>query len=292
MKIFVIGGSGLVGGNCLDHFETLDKVTAVGTHMGYPTDRTVYFNTLELEHPDNYDLDAFQPDVIVHCGALTWVDYCEENPEESYLKTVQSAKEAIRLCKKYGARLVYTSTDYVFDGTQGPYREEDVVNPLNVYGRHKLEAEQLVLQEVPGSLVLRITNVYGNEIRGKNFVARLVKQLQAGVAFELQLPYDQYATPVNAYDIARMAYRLLADKKSGIYGVASTDFLNRYHLAHKVVRHFGANNVTLTPIDTPSLNQAATRPLIGGFVGLKFATEYPEFAFTSINDYLNQEFPQ
>lgn len=292
MKIFVIGGSGLVGGNCLDYFETLDGVQALGTHLGYETDRTVYFNTLEEDHPDNYNLDAFQPDVIVHCGALTWVDYCEQNPEESFQKTVQSAEVAIQLCEKYGARLIYTSTDYVFDGTKGPYREDDAVNPLNVYGRHKLEAEQLVLSRIPDSLVLRITNVYGNELRGKNFVSRMVSQIQSGEPIEYKLPFDQYATPANAYDIARMAYRLIADGKSGIYHVASTDFLNRYHLALKVVHHFGANNVTLTPIDTPSLNQPALRPLVGGFVGLKFATEYPDFAFTGIDDYLNKEFPQ
>lgn len=292
MKIFVIGGSGLVGGNCLDYFDTLNGVEAIGTHMGYPTDRTVYFNTLEPEHADNYDLDQFKPDVIIHCGALTWVDYCEQNPEESYLKTVQSTEEAVKLCEKYGARLIYTSTDYVFDGHNGPYREEDPVNPLNKYGQHKLEAEQLVLDRVPNSLVLRITNVYGNELRGKNFVSRLVSQIQSGELAELKLPFDQYATPANAYDIARMAYQLVADNKSGVYHVASTDFLNRYHLALKVVRHFGAKNVTLTPIDTPSLNQPALRPLVGGFVGLKFASEYPDFAFTGIDDYLKQEFPQ
>ena len=161
MKVFISGASGLVGSNCLKHFKEQGWET-IGSYYSYKTDDTVFYDTLIPGHTDNFDVAAFAPDVIVHCGALTHVDYCETHQEESYEKTVQSTINLIKLAKECNARLVYISTDYVFDGKHGPYREDDPVNPLCVYARHKLEAEQLVLRDIPNALVHRVTNVYCN----------------------------------------------------------------------------------------------------------------------------------
>src|SRR5580704_2436892 len=172
MKVFISGASGLVGSNCLKHFTEQGWET-VGSYYSFETDDTVFYDTLMPDHPYNFDVAAFGPDVIVHCGALTHVDYCETHEEESYEKTVQSTINLIKVAKECNARMVYISTDYVFDGKNGPYTEDAPVNPLSVYAKHKLEAEQMVLRETPDSLVLRVTNVYGDELRGKNFVARI-----------------------------------------------------------------------------------------------------------------------
>lgn len=182
--------------------------------------------------------------------------------------------------------MVYISTDYVFDGKNGPYTEDASVNPISVYGRHKLEAEQMVLKEIPGALVLRITNVYGDEARGKNFIARIVQQCEEGKELTLKLPYDQFASPTNAWDIARAMFVLLRDGKSGIYHTGSTDFMNRVELALTVLKHFPDAKYQLIPLDTASLQQPAARPLIGGFVCMKFRKEYPEFLFSNVDDYL------
>jgi dTDP-4-dehydrorhamnose reductase len=230
MKVFISGASGLVGGNCLKHFREMGW-NVIGSHLSFATDDTVFYNTLEPEHPENFDVETFLPDVIVHCGALTHVDYCETNQEESYEKTVQSTKNLIALAKKCNARFVFISTDYVFDGKDGPYREDAPVNPLSVYAKHKLEAEQLSLNEIENTLVLRVTNVYGEEIRNKNFVARIIEQCKEGKKLTLKLPYDQFASPANAWDIARAMYLLLKDSKTGIYHIAGSDYMNRVELA-------------------------------------------------------------
>ena len=175
MKVFIAGASGLVGSNCLKHF-TEQGWEVVGSYFSYEVPGTVYYNTLEPGDERNFDIQAFQPDIIVHCGAMTHVDNCELQPDDSYRQTVQSTKNLVAVAKDCNARFVYMSTDYVFDGTDGPYVEEDKVNPISVYGRHKLEAEQYTLNEIPGTLVLRVTNIYGHEARGKNFVARIVQQ--------------------------------------------------------------------------------------------------------------------
>lgn len=289
MKVIILGASGLVGGNCLRYFKTKKEMEVVGTYFSYSAKDTVPFNTLDLDDPNNFDIDGYQPDIILHCGALTWVDYCEEHVEESYQKTVQSTINAIQLAQKFNAKLVYISTDYVFDGKNGPYTEDAPINPLNVYAKHKLEAEELVKKEVADHLILRITNVYGDEERNKNFISRMLDNVQKNEAMEIKLPSDQYATPINAADIARSLYLLLTDNKTGIYNIASTDFVNRVQLAESVLKYFPENKITLIPVTTDVFNPPAERPLIGGLISAKFLSEYPNFHFTNVDDYLRKK---
>ncbi len=288
MKVFISGASGLVGGNCLKHF-TEQGWNAVGSYYSFETNDTVFYDTLNPDHPFNFNVQEFAPDVIVHCGALTHVDHCETNEAESYEKTVQSTINLIKLANECKARLVYISTDYVFDGKDGPYTEDAPVNPISVYARHKLEAEQMVLRDIPNPLVLRVTNVYGNEIRGKNFVARIIDQCKNKQKLTLKLPYDQYASPANAWDIARAMFVLLSDGKGGIYNIGSTDYINRVELALRVLSYFPDAEYDLIPVSTAELKQPAARPLLGGFVKMKFSNEYPEFLFGNVDSYLREQ---
>lgn len=285
MKVLIVGASGLVGSNCQKHF-TEQGWEVKGTYLSYQTEDTVFYNTLEPNNPENFDVLNYNPDVIVHCGALTHVDYCESNVDESYNKTVQSTINLLELTKKCVAKFVFISTDYVFDGTDGPYTEEAKVNPLSVYGKHKLEAEQLVQKELPNSLILRVTNVYGNEARGKNFVARIVDQCIQQKKLTLKLPYDQYACPTNAWDIARAMYVLLRDSKQGIYHIGGTDYMNRVQLSLRILQYFPDAEYDLIPMNTEELNQPANRPLLGGFITQKFNREYPDMLFGNVDSYL------
>ncbi|OSZ78704.1 hypothetical protein CAP35_10775 [Chitinophagaceae bacterium IBVUCB1] len=288
MKVFIAGASGLVGGNCMQHFAEQGWEVA-GSYFSFQAPNTVYYNTLVPDDGNNFDVKKFKPDVIVHCGAMTHVDNCELYPDQSYQQTVQSTINLIALAKECNARFVYISTDYVFDGKQGPYTEDAPVSPLSVYARHKLEAEQMALKEIENTLVLRITNVYGDEVRGKNFIARIIEQCINKQKLTLKLPYDQYASPANAWDIARAMYVLLRDNKKGIYHIGSTDYLNRVELAMRVLKYFPDAEYDLIPMNTAELKQPAARPLLSGFVTLKFSSEYPEFMFSNVDDYLKKK---
>lgn len=285
MRVFIAGASGLVGSNCMKLFKKMDW-EVMGSHLSYATDETVFYNTLEPGNPDNFDIQAYKPDVIVHCGALTHVDYCETHEHESYEKTVQSTKNLIAIAKECNAKFVYISTDYVFDGKDGPYSEDAPVNPISIYARHKLIAELAALDDIPGSLVLRVTNVYGDEARGKNFIARIIEQCRNKQKLTLKLPYDQYASPTNAWDIARTMFVLLLDEKTGIYHIGSTDYMNRVELALRVLQYFPDAEYDLEAISTAELNQPAARPLLGGFITMKFKNQYPEFLFSNVDDYM------
>jgi dTDP-4-dehydrorhamnose reductase len=286
MKIVILGASGLIGGNMLRHYESYPGFKVVGTHFSFSTTDTVAFDTLNPSNPENFDILDFNPDWIIHCGALSWVDYCEEHPKESYEKTVLSTKNALAIAARLRIPFLYISTDYVFDGESGPYREDHPTNPISVYAKHKLEAEELVLNANPKNLVLRVTNVYGDEIRMKNFIARLLTNLQKGEPQTLYLPNDQYATPVNALDVAKAAQLLIIDGKSGVYNIASTDYVNRVQLAQKVLDYFPHHNMTIVPKSTSEINPPAPRPLFGGLISHKFLSEYPDFQLTNVDDYL------
>ena len=285
MRVFIVGASGLLGGNCMNHFSNMGWEVK-GSYFSYATHDTVYYNTLQPDDANNYDIVSYNPDVIVHCGALTHVDYCETHEDESYEKTVHSTRNIIHLAKRCNARLVYISTDYVFDGADGPYTEDAEVNPISIYGRHKLEAEEMSLRELQNTLVLRVTNVYGHEARNKNFIARIIDQCRNEQHLTLKLPYDQFASPTNAWDIARAMYVLLRDSKSGIYHIGGTDFMNRVQLALRVLEYFPNASYELIPMSTEQLQQPASRPLVGGFVTMKFNTEYPDFLFGNVDSYI------
>ena len=287
MKVVIIGASGLIGNNCQKVLQEEESFEVIGTYFSFKTNNTQYFNTLNLEDTANFDIDTFAPNIIIHCGALTHVDYCEENEQESYEKTVVSTQNIIALAKKYQSKVVYISTDYVFDGKNGPYTEDADTNPICVYGKHKLEAETLVRNELKTAIIIRVTNVYGEEERGKNFIARIIAQIEEGKMLDLKLPYDQYATPVNAYDVARAIKLLLRDKQSGVFNVASTDWVNRCQLIELIRRHYPDTNMNLTPVSTIELAQKAKRPLLGGLISKKFLDLYPNFVFSNVDDYLN-----
>lgn len=285
MKIFISGASGLVGGNCLKHFSEKGWIVK-GSHRTFPTENTVFFDTLDVTSANNFDLEAFKPDVIVHCGALTHVDYCENNPDESFEKTVTATKNLLEIAARCQAKFVFLSTDYVFDGKDGPYTETAEVNPLSVYGKHKLAAEKLVQQMAAEHLILRVTNIYGTEIRMKNFIARIISQCEEGKTLELKLPFDQFANPTNAFDIARAMALLLENQKSGIYHIGSTDYMNRVSLALRVLKYFPDAKYNLHPVSTESLAQPALRPLNGGFITAKFLSEFPDFLFSTVDEYM------
>lgn len=285
MKVFISGASGLVGSNCLHYFQS-QQVSVVGSHLSYPTTNTVFFDTLNPDQSENFDVIQYKPDVIIHCGALTHVDYCENNEAESYTKTVQSTINLCKIAQTCNAKLVFISTDYVFDGKAGPYSESAEPNPLNVYGRHKRAAEQYIQIHLDNYLIIRVTNVYGKEERNKNFVARILEQIKTGQYIQLKLPYDQYASPTNAWDIARALYLLCKENKKGIYHIGSTDYMNRVSLALRVLKYFPDAKFHLEPISTLQLQQAALRPLKGGFITERFNQEFPDFLMGTVDDYL------
>ncbi len=284
VKIWISGASGLLGGNCLKVFKDAGY-TVVGTHYNFETDDTVFFDTTDLENKQNFDILRYAPKIIIHCGALTHVDYCEQHPKESRLHNFTAACNMLSLAESLNAYIVFISTDYVFDGIRGPYDEQSHPHPLSVYGKDKWEAERNI-QNYEKHLIIRITNVYGDEIRGKNFVSRIIEQAAKGKQLQLHLPQDQYATPVNAYDVAWAILLLTNHGATGVYHISGTDYMNRIQLALRILSYFPDAKYDLQPLWTEEMKQAARRPLQGGLKNGKFMTLFPDFVFSTVDEYV------
>jgi dTDP-4-dehydrorhamnose reductase len=284
MNILIIGASGLVGGNLYQLLSKIESYQVIGTYNNFETENLFFLNASAKEgFPDWVYMTKWK--IIIHTGALTNVDLCEEDPDKSRLLTVDSTLNLIELAKVNKSKFIYISTDYVFDGNDGPYSEDAPVNPLSIYGKHKLDAENLVkiLQDY---LIIRITNVYGLEERNKNFLSSIVNDLKKDVQKSVAAPIDQFASPINALDVAKAIQLLIKDNKTGLYHLSSTDYLSRVQYCQIIKKYFP--NLSIKGFITNNGEQKAKRPSKGGLNAEKFILEYPSFHFSNLDDYISK----
>jgi dTDP-4-dehydrorhamnose reductase len=164
--------------------------------------------------------------------------------------------------RTYGAQLVFFSTDYVFDGTAGPYAENDPPNPINAYGKAKLEAERIIQGELDNYLIIRLSGVYGWEPRRKNFVTATIDKLRRGES--MAVPSDQTGTPTYAANMTDVVLSLVERRQRGIVHVAGGETMNRYTFGCLVADAFGLDKSLLEAIPSLRLDQKAQRPLSCG----------------------------
>ena len=226
----VIGGEGQVGGALL---EALGDRPVVVTQRRRP------------EEPSYLDLGSaarcvptLQPymasrgvGVVFIAAGMAWVDGCEQRPDQAYAINRDGAAAVARMAREVGARTVYYSTEYVFDGRGGPYSEEVAPNPISVYGKSKLAGEEAVMAADPDALVVRTTVVYGPEEQGKNFAYQLAQRLAAGEA--MMVPEDQVSSPTYNRDLAAFSVALVDAGTRGIYNVVGPETVDRLTFARR-----------------------------------------------------------
>lgn len=197
-----------------------------------------------------------RPDVVIHAAAYTDVDGAEREPELAMAVNAEGTGRVARATAKAGARLLYLSTDYVFDGRQGvPYRETDQPNPLNVYGRSKYEGEQRALRHCSNTLVIRTAWLYG--AHGNNFV-KTIMQL-ASEQQELRVVSDQRGCPTHAGDLAVAIKQVLGTNLKGFAHATGAGDCTWYDLALEIVSLMGSP-VRVKPISTAESKRVAQRP--------------------------------
>ena len=263
-KSLVIGASGLVGRYLLDTLEARG-VTVQGTYHKNPLPRRVPLDATDTDALLSL-VDGFAPEIVYYPAANPNVEWIESEPEAAYAVNVAPVKQlAAHLARNAPkTRLVYYSTDYVFDGIHGPYTETDTPCPINEYGRQKWECERIV-QTLPDHIVFRVTVVYGWEPpQAKNYVHRTVEQLRRGVSAPLRVPSDQVGNPSYAPNLAAAAIEIAENHAVGIYNLAGTERASRYDFARAIARTWGFEESVFTPVTTDALHQKAARPLNAG----------------------------
>jgi dTDP-4-dehydrorhamnose reductase len=261
MRAVVIGGSGQIGGWLLRWLVERGH-RAVGTYATVEFPGLVHLDATDLPGAAAW-LREQRADVVFYPAGLTWVDGCERDPDLARSANLEQPLNLARVAAEQGARFVYFSTDYLFDGRDGPYVEEDPPRPLSVYGRAKYEAE-LALAEALGEalLTVRTTWAFGPERQGKNFAYQLVKTLGAGRP--LVCPSDQVSNPSYSPDITRAVVLLAEAGHSGLIHVAGPDWIDRVRFAHALAATYKLDTGLIVARTTAELGQAAARPLRGG----------------------------
>lgn len=260
-RALVIGGSGQIGGWLLQWLAERGS-SAVGTYATSPAPG--------LRHLDAGDegavaalLDEVRPDLVFYPAGFTWVDGCEDQARRALAENVSQPMRIARATRDRGARFVYFSTDYVFNGADGPNGEQDPSRPLSVYGQAKRFAEVGLISELKEqALILRTSWVFGPERQGKNFAYQLVARLKAGTS--IVVPSDQCSSPSYGPDVARVAVELAEDGASGLFHVAGPETMPRPDFAVAIARAFGVDESRIDAKPTAELGQAAVRPLRGG----------------------------
>jgi dTDP-4-dehydrorhamnose reductase len=190
---------------------------------------------------------GFAPDVVFHLASLTNVDYCETHKKEAEKVNVEGTANVATACKQTGARMVFVSTDYVFDGKKGNYKESDKPKPVNVYGRTKLEGEKIVSKLV-GSLILRVSSLYGynGPSDKKTFEKFVIEKLKAGGQVKA---VSQVTCPTLIDDASRAMIALVQKNASGVFHSTGPEGISRHGFALKVARVFGLNEKLVVQSD-------------------------------------------
>lgn len=261
MNTLVIGASGCLGGILYEDFKKLGSVR--GTYCGHSADDLVHLDVTN-ERQVRQVLMETKPELVLHCGAFTHVDGCEENPAESRRVNVEGTRIVVNAVRGTGIKYVFFSSDYVFDGRAGPYREEDPTHPIQVYGRHKLEAERIIKSRLARWLIVRVHGVFGWERQGKNFVQRLVANLRDGKP--ATIPNDQFGSPTYAPNLSEALQELVRRDRRGVYHLTGTSVLDRCSFAKRIARVFELDESLIIGKPTAELNQKAPRPLKSGLL--------------------------
>ena len=271
-KILVTGSNGLLGQKLvhliLDHSNHILLATSKGENrLNSRSD----FDYRSLDITDRNGVDSivceFEPDVLINSAAMTNVDACESFQEDCIALNVDGVKNLVATCENHNTHLIHISTDFVFDGKAGPYSENDQPNPLSFYGQSKYDSELIVSNSSLSKWsIARTIIIYGivENMSKSNIVLWAKSALESGS--ELKIVDDQFRSPTYADDLAKGCLLIAEKEKNGIYHLSGKESMSILELVYKVADFYGLDKSTISPVKSESLNQAAKRPPVTGFV--------------------------
>ena len=254
MKVLVTGASGLLG-SALLRMALQSGVVAVAAYNSHPLNDGLQMDITEPAQV-HATISRVAPDYVIHTAAFTDVDTCEIEPQRAWDVNALGTKNVAEACEEHGAKLIYISTDYVFDGEDGPYSEEAPTHPINVYGESKLAGEGFALNSSVNA-VARVCVLYGPD--KPNFVTWVINSLRTDTP--INVVTDQYNTPTYVGNCARALLRMCELGLVGVYHVCGREQLNRYAFARAIADAFALNKKLINETTTDTLQQRALRPM-------------------------------
>lgn len=259
MRIGITGASGMLGTELVTYLSKSYKIFATSRSKGVEG-KSIEWDCFDLTDTMllNKWLQKIRPEMVIHCAAIVNVDLCEDSVNLATKLHVETTKVISDYLDCNNARLIYISTDSVFDGKkQGSYSETDLVNPLNVYAKTKLMGEKLVKSMKKG-LILR-TNIVGwSQGQNTSFSGWILKGLIDNT--QLNLFYDVYFSPLNVHDLSLIIEKIIDYPIFGLYHCASRDSISKYDFGKKMAKIFQLPDSNLNKISVDSMEFKAIRP--------------------------------
>lgn len=249
-RILVIGAKGMLGRDLTPELR-----------KSFPEDEVLEWDIEEIdirrEGETVTKIETAHPAIVINLAGYTDVDGCETNEQEAFAVNAEGMKHIAIGASRCGAKAVYLSTDYVFDGEKGaPYFEEDSPHPLNVYGHSKLRGEQYIQELAEDGLIIRTQWLYGRY--GKNFVATILRRSEERST--LSIVHDQIGSPTYTVDLSKAIALLVQKRARGIFHVANTGCCSWYDFGEAILRLSGRMGVKVVPISSSELGRKAIRP--------------------------------
>ncbi|MEY2924252.1 MAG: hypothetical protein RLZZ337_800 [Bacteroidota bacterium] len=268
-KVLITGSNGLLGQKLIDLYTTL-PIQLIATARGenrYPTEQGYTYASMDITDREQImrTIQIHQPDCVIHTAAMTNVDQCETDKKGCDLLNVEAVKYLVEACNAVGAHLIHLSTDFIFDGKDGPYTEDAIAKPLSYYGWSKLKAEEIVQQEAKKWSIARTVLVYGlvADMSRSNIVLWAKGALEKGQP--INVVDDQYRTPTLAEDLAKGCQLIEQHEAKGIFNISGKDFMSIMELVERVADYFDLDKSIINRVSSETLNQPAKRPPITGF---------------------------
>ncbi|WP_353138529.1 SDR family oxidoreductase [Pseudopedobacter sp.] len=270
-KILVTGSNGLLGQKLTDAVLKNRQFELIATGKGvnrHPVKTGYVYEEMDITNKDSIAsvVRKHHPDAIINTAAMTNVDTCESQREECWLLNVTAVEYLADLCREEGIQLVHLSTDFIFDGEEGPYTEDATPNPLSYYGESKLAAEQLLEHSGIHYAILRTIIVYGivNDMSRSNIILWAKGALEKGNP--INVVNDQWRMPTLAEDLADICLLAVEKEAQGVYNASGKDMMSIIELVQRVATYYNLDKSLIKPISSATLNQAAKRPKKTGFI--------------------------
>lgn len=269
--ILVTGSNGLLGQKITERILETRQFRLVATAKGanrYPVKEGYAYAEMDILNPEQVRqvVEQYQPDAIIHTAAMTNVDTCEDQRELAHQLNVGSVQTLIKLAEAHNIQLVHLSTDFIFDGADGPYDELAAPNPLSYYGETKLEAEEVIKNSRCKWTILRTIIVYGivSDMSRSNIVLWAKGALEKGAP--INVVNDQWRMPTLAEDLADCCLLAVEKDAQGVYNASGKDMMSISELVTRVADFWKLDKSLINEISSASLNQVARRPLRTGFI--------------------------
>ena len=274
-RIMIIGSNGMLGQRLTSYFmfkRDVELFCASFEDKSFFSE--VNYSKMDISSPREVKslINNFCPDVVINGAAYTNVDGCESEKELSWKINVTGIENLVKYVKGCKSQFIHISSDYIFDGTAGPYHETDLPHPISYYGKTKLAGENAIVSSNINYTIIRTNVLYGPTQFGRpDFVKWVVTSLQNKE--RIRIVNDQINNPTYIEDIVSAIVKIIETKKKGIYNIGGSELLSRLEFTYKIADYFQLDRSLITEIITAELNQPAPRPLKSGLLNLKAETE-------------------